>query len=140
MSLVELKERLDDQKKLRKHYLESKREENKLKNEEHFENLMDKARIISDHRDKMRNNREVKRQNIINEREKKEQIRVELREKNLLELRNKIDDKKTKMRKEEEIFEKKIREIKLQRQYLQLGRVSLYPYKPYLGSSRGKGL
>jgi len=67
MSLVELKERLEAQKKIRNDFNESKREENKLKNEEHFENLMEKARIISDHRDKLRNKQEVNRQNKINE-------------------------------------------------------------------------
>jgi len=67
MSLVELRERLDIQKKLRSEYIESKKEENKLKNEEHFDELMDKARIISDHRDKLRNQREVKRINLISE-------------------------------------------------------------------------
>ena len=67
MSLVELRERLEIQKKLKAEYCESKREENKLKNEEHFDNLMEKARTISDHRDKLRNQREVARQNKISE-------------------------------------------------------------------------
>ena len=46
----------------------------------------------------------------------------EIREKNLFEVKEKIEKKKSKIKKEEEIFEKKIREINLQRQYLQQGK------------------
>ncbi len=40
-----------------------------------------------------------------------------------MELKEKIEKKKLKKKEEEDEFEKKIREIKLQRQYLQQGKV-----------------
>ena len=42
-----------------------------------------------------------------------------------MELKEKIEKKKQKKKKEEDEFGKKIREIKLQQQYLQQGRVKL---------------
>lgn len=48
---------------------------------------------------------------------------TEIREKCLFQLKQKIELKKSKKKKEEDEFEKLIREIKLQRQYLQQGRV-----------------
>ena len=48
---------------------------------------------------------------------------TEIREKTLFELKNKLETKKRKKNKEEEEFDKVIREIKLQRQYLQQGKV-----------------
>jgi hypothetical protein len=50
----------------------------------------------------------------------------DIREKAVLELKEKISTKKKNKRIEEEEFERVVREIKLQRQYLQQGRVRLY--------------
>ena len=122
MSLVELKERLDLQKKFYKDYVESKREENKLKIEEKAEILIDKAKTVADHRDKLRNVKEVERKNKKEIKEKQDKLKKEIREKSLLEVKEKIDNKKKKIKKEEQEFEKKIREIRLQRQFLQQGR------------------
>ena len=47
----------------------------------------------------------------------------EIREKALFELKDKISNKKKKKKREEEEFNKIIREIQLQRGYLQQGRV-----------------
>ena len=62
LSLVELRERLEIQKKLTKDYVESKKEENRLKNEERVENIIDKAKEISIARDKLKNEKEMERQ------------------------------------------------------------------------------
>ncbi len=48
---------------------------------------------------------------------------AQIREKSLIEVQKKIEKKKNSFKKEEEEFEKKIREIKLKRQYLQQGKV-----------------
>ena len=48
-----------------------------------------------------------------------------MREKNLYELKEKMKNKKDELRKEDEIFQKKIREINLQRQFLQQGRAAV---------------
>jgi hypothetical protein len=122
MSLAELRERLEEQKQFVENFLHAKREENKIKQDEKSENMINKAKIIADHRDKLRNLKEVERKN------KKENIEIlnnlqkEIREKSLFEVKSKIQKKKQKIKKEEEEFEKKIREIKLQRQYLQQGK------------------
>jgi hypothetical protein len=54
---------------------------------------------------------------------KEKKIETEIREKCLYELKSKIEKKKQKKKKEEDEFEMKIREIKLQQQYLLQGRV-----------------
>jgi hypothetical protein len=123
LSIAELKERLEMQKKFYKEYEEAKREENKLKAEERTDEFIEKAKTISKHRDGLRNQKEVERRKKKEEKARKEQIEKEIREKSLFEVKSKIENKKMQLKKEDEEFQKKIREIKLQRQYLQLGRV-----------------
>ena len=50
-------------------------------------------------------------------------IMTEIRQKAVIELKDKISSKKKKKKKEEEELSKVVREIQLQRQYLQQGRV-----------------
>lgn len=123
MSLVELRERLAQQKKFIKEYEESKREENKLKAEEKVENLLEKAKIISDTRDKLKQQKEKERKQKQEQLEKEKRIKQEIRERSLLEVKGKIEQKKQKMREEEKELELKIRELKLQRQFLKQGKV-----------------
>ena len=122
MSLVELRERLALQKKMHLDEIKSKKEENKLRMQERADELVNKAQIIQENRDRLRNMKEIERKAkkdaIIRE---KERIKA-MREKSLFEVKQKIENKKQKLKKEDEIFQKKIREIKLQRQFLQLGR------------------
>ena len=125
MSLVELKERLEIQKKMRLDFINSKKEENKLKQEERTENLMNKAKIISENRDKLRNLKEIERKKKKDEIIEKNEMLKKIREKSLFELENKILEKKNQLRKEDEMFQKKIREIALQRQFLQLGHAAV---------------
>ena len=122
MSLVELRERLALQKRMHLDEIKSKKEENKLRMQERADELVNKAQIIQENRDRLRNIKEVERK------AKKDAIIAEkarikaAREKSLFEVKQKIENKKQKLKKEDEIFQKKIREIKLQRQFLQLGR------------------
>lgn len=125
MSLVELKERLIQQKKFNEDYLQSKREENKIKNENKVEDLNKKALKIAMYRDKKRNNREIHRKKVIEERERKKLDYQNTYEENILNLKNKLEKKKKKIKKENEEFELKIREIKLQQQYFQQGRAQV---------------
>ena len=122
MSLVELRERLALQKRMHLDEIKSKKEENKLRMQERADELVNKAQIIQENRDRLRNMKEIERKAkkdaIMRE---KERIKA-MREKNLFEVKQKIENKKQKLKKEDEIFQKKIREIKLQRQFLQLGR------------------
>ena len=122
MSLVELRERLALQKRMHLDEIKSKKEENKLRMQERADELVNKAQIIQENRDRLRNMKEIERK------AKKDAILAEKarikaqREKSLFEVKQKIENKKQKLKKEDEIFQKKIREIKLQRQFLQLGR------------------
>ena len=63
MSIVELKERLGLQKQFLAHFIESKKEENILKSSLKVDNLVEKAKLISFERDKLRNQREVEKKN-----------------------------------------------------------------------------
>ena len=122
MSLVELRERLALQKRMHLDEIKSKKEENKLRMQERADELVNKAQIIQENRDRLRNMKEIERK------AKKDAILAEKarikaqREKSLFEVKQKIENKKQKLKREDEIFQKKIREIKLQRQFLQLGR------------------
>ena len=122
MSLVELRERLALQKRMHLDEIKSKKEENKLRMQERADELVYKAQMIQENRDRLRNTKEIERKAkkdaIIAE---KARIKAQ-REKSLFEVKQKIENKKQKLKKEDEFFQKKIREIKLQRQFLQLGR------------------
>jgi hypothetical protein len=122
MSLVELRERLALQKRMLADEIKSKKEENKLRMQERADELINKAQIIQENRDRLRNQKEIERKAKKDARiAEKERLRI-AREKSLFEVKQKIENKKQKLKKEDEIFQKKIREIKLQRQFLQLGR------------------
>lgn len=125
MSLAELRERLEMQKKFVQEFVEAKKEENRLKQAEKNEEFIEKANMVMNYRDQLRNEKEIERKNKKEKKAKEEEIKKQIREKNLLEVKDKIEGKKNKLKKEEEILEKKIREIKLQRQYLQQGRVHI---------------
>ena len=121
MSLVELKERLEIQKKMFLDEMIAKREENKLIMKEKNDVLLEKANRIIENRDKLRNLKEIERKMKKDALKEKEDIMNEIKEKNLFEVKRKIEYKKERLRKEDETFQKKIREIKLQRQFLQQG-------------------
>ena len=125
MSLIELKERLEIQKKMLKEQIESKREENKLKAEERTDEIMEKANVILEHRDKLRNLKEIERKEKKDAKIQKENLMREIREKSLFEMKEKMQNKKDQLRKEDEIFQRKIRDIQLQRQFLQLGHAAV---------------
>jgi hypothetical protein len=102
--------------------IKSKKEENKLRMQERADELVNKAQIIQENRDRLRNQKEIERKAKKDAKiAEKERLRM-AREKSLFEVKQKIENKKLKLKKEDEIFQKKIREIKLQRQFLQLGR------------------
>ena len=61
--MVELRERLENQKIYFKNYIDAKKEENKIKNEDKVDELVEKAKIISMERDRLRNQKEIERKN-----------------------------------------------------------------------------
>lgn len=125
MSIVELRERLAIQKKFFDEWEISKREENKIKNEEKVDILAMKAEKIAKFRERNRIKKHKKRIEYLEEIEHKKELWQEKHELNVLEVKKKIERKKKKLKKENEEFEMKIREIKLQQQFLQLGRAEV---------------
>jgi hypothetical protein len=122
MSLVELKERLALQKQMLYDEINSKKEENKLKMKERADDLINKALTIQENRDKLRNQKEIERKMKKEEKDNlNERYRIE-REKNILKYKQDIENKKKRLKTEDEMFQKKIREIKLQQQFSELGR------------------
>ena len=63
MSLAELRERLKIRKEYIVRFIESKKEENILKNSARVEDLIEKAKLISNERDKLKNQKEMERKN-----------------------------------------------------------------------------
>lgn len=126
MSLAELRERLETQKKFVQEFIEAKKEENRLKQTEKNEEFLERANLVMNYRDQLRNEKEIERKNKQEQKLKEKEQQRLIREKNIIEVKDKIESKKNKLKKEEEVLEKKIREIKLQRQYLQQGRVIIF--------------
>ena len=122
MSIIELKERLDIQKKMLEDEIKSKREENKLKLNEKTDEIIQKANFIMNHRDKMRNEREIKKQMKLDEIKNQEELKKKIHEQNCFEIKNKLENKREQLKKEDEKFMKKLHEMKLQRQFLKQGK------------------
>ena len=121
MSLAELRERLALQKKMTSDEIECKKEENKLKMLQRADDLYNKALMIQENRNKLRNMKEMERKFKKEQKDSlDEKYRIE-RENNIIKCKKELEDKKNRMRKEDENFLKRIREIKLQLQYNKVG-------------------
>ena len=121
MSLAELRERLALQKKMTSDEIECKKEENKLKMLQRADDLYNKALMIQENRNKLRNMKEMERKFKKEQKDSlDEKYRIE-RENNIMKCKKELEDKKNRMRKEDENFLKRIREIKLQLQYNKVG-------------------
>ena len=122
MSLAELRERLALQKKMTADELDCKKEENKLRMMQRADDLYNKALMIQENRNKLRNMKEMERKYKKEQEDNlNEKYRIE-RENNILKCKKELQDKKNKMRKEDENFLRRIREIKLQLQYNKVGK------------------
>ena len=121
MSLAELRERLALQKKMTSDEIECKKEENKLKMLQRADDLYNKALMIQENRNKLRNMKEMERKFKKEQKDSlDEKYRIE-RENNIIKCKKELEVKKNRMRKEDENFLKRIREIKLQLQYNKVG-------------------
>ena len=121
LSLAELRERLALQKKMTSDEIECKKEENKLKMLQRADDLYNKALMIQENRNKLRNMKEMERKYKKEQKDSlDEKYRIE-RENNIMKCKKELEDKKNRMRKEDENFLKRIREIKLQLQYNKVG-------------------
>ena len=122
MSLAELRERLALQRKMTADELNCKKEENKLRMMQKADELYNKALMVQENRNKLRNMKEMERKYKKEQKESlDEKYRIE-RDNNIIKCKKEIQDKKKRMRKEDENFLKKIREIKLQLQFNNIGK------------------
>ena len=122
MSVAELRERLEFNKLKLAQETQQRREENLRTKEEQAQKLMDEAAKIHEAREK-------RREANLSKKEQKQQERAALeakvkaaREKGLQDVFAKISQKKQAKRQEEDRLAKELKEIKLQRQYLNANR------------------
>lgn len=118
MSIAELRERLEYNKMLREQEVTAKREDNLVRKEEEARKLMDEAAKIQEAREVRRQQNDQKREMKQVEKEQYEAKVKAARDKGLQEVYDKISKKKKDKRAEEERLAKELKEIKLQRQYL----------------------
>lgn len=118
MSIAELRERLEFNKMLREQEITQKREENLKQKEDVVKKLMEESSKIQDAREQRRLQNEAKREQKIKEKEEYEAKVKAARDKGLVEVYDKISKKKKDKKAEEERLAKELKEIKLQRQYL----------------------
>ena len=117
MSLAELRERLALQKKMTMDELNSKREENKLKMMQRADDIYNKALIIQENRNKLRNKKEMERKYKKEQKDNiNEKYKIE-RENNILKYKKEIEEKRKKMEIEDQHFLNKIRELKMHLQF-----------------------
>ena len=118
MSIAELRERVEFQKLQREQDVVQKREENLKLKEEGVQKIMDEAAKIQEAREARRLNNEAKRDQKARDKEAFEVKLKAAKDKGLVEVYEKINKKKKDKKQEEERLAKELKEIKLQRQYL----------------------
>lgn len=118
MSIAELRERLEHNKLLREQEVAARREDNLRAKEDEAQRMMAEAGKIQEARENRRVANEVKREQKQKDKEALEAKIKAAREKGLVEAYEKISKKKEAKRLEEERLAKELKEIRLQRQYL----------------------
>mmetsp|Transcript_9347 Transcript_9347/g.13912 ORF Transcript_9347/g.13912 Transcript_9347/m.13912 type:complete len:470 (+) Transcript_9347:1264-2673(+) len=118
MSLAQLKEKLEERKKLFQEEAEKKREENIRNKELKSQELMDKASRIASLREQQSRLKEEQRKKKQEQEDKKKQLQQEIREKGMLTAYERINAKKQARLKEQKKLQKELKEIRLKRQYL----------------------
>ena len=118
MSLAELRIRLESLKKQRIEEEERNRQENMKKKEEYTKMILEKTERIAAERDKKARDKERLREEKKQREERKRKQEQEARERGLCIVQEKIAEKKREKRKEEDRLAKELKEIRLQRQYL----------------------
>lgn len=118
MSIAELRERLEYNRMLREQEVTAKREDNLRAKEEGVKKIMDEAAKIHEAREQRRLDNEMKREQKKREQEEREAKIKAAKDKGLVEVYEHISKKKRDKQAEEERLAKELKEIKLQRQYL----------------------
>ena len=118
MSLTELKVRLEAVKKQKAEEEERNRQQNMKKKETYSKMIIEKAERIAISRERKAKENERRREEKKSQEKRKRKQEQEIRERGLCIVQSKIAEKKREKRKEEDKLEKELKEIRLQRQYL----------------------
>ena len=122
MSLSELRERLALQKKMAKDELISKKEENKLRMKQRADEIYNKALIIQENRNRLRDKKEMERKYKKEQKENmNDKYKIE-RENNIIKFKKELQEKRKKIEIEDQQFSNKIRELKLHLQFQNVGK------------------
>ena len=122
MSLAELRERLELQKKMAMDELISKKDENKLRMKQRADEIYNKALMIQENRNRLRDKKEMERKYRKEQKENmNEKYKIE-RENNIIKFKKELQEKRKKMEIEDQQFSNKIRELKLNLQFQNVGK------------------
>jgi hypothetical protein len=136
-SVAELRERLELNKRKLEQEIDFKREQNLAKKEREAETLIEDVNKIEEARKKRKIAADSRREQQEKDAAVREAARVAIREKGLIEVYDKISTKKKIKRDEEERLAKELKEIKLQRQYLN-ANAAMVEYKAWEELEVGK--
>ncbi len=136
-SVAELRERLELNKRKLQQETDFKREQNLAKKEREAVTLIEDANKIEEARKKRKVQADLRREQQEKDAAVREAVRVAVRDKGLVEVYDKISTKKKIKREEEERLAKELKEIKLQRQYLN-ANAAMVEYKAWEELEGGK--
>ena len=114
-----------------------KREQNQAAKEKEAQQLIEDSKKIEEARVKRKNEADKRREDKLAHEKAKEEARVRAREEGLREAYSKISSKKKAKKDEEERLAKELKEIKLQRQYLN-ANAAMVEYKAWQELEKGK--
>ena len=118
MSIAELRERIEYNRRQMEQETEKKRQDNLSRKDREAEELISTASRIQDARDKRKADNDAKREQKQREQQEMEDKRKQIREDGLMEAYKKINKKKYDKKCEDERLAKELKEIRLQRQYM----------------------
>ena len=118
MSIAELRERLEFNKRETEQVTEKKRQEQNAKRDQEAEELLHTASKIEEARQKRKIDNDNRREEKKKAAEALEEIKRQIKEKNLIKAYEKISKKKLDKKREDERLAKELKEIRLNRQYM----------------------
>lgn len=118
MSIAELRERLEFNKRKLEQETEQKRQQNLARKDKEAEDLLSTASKIEEARQKRKEENDKRREEKRRAAEELELKKKQIREKNLVEAYEKINKKKKDKKEEDDRLAKELKEIRLNRQYM----------------------
>jgi len=118
MSVAELRERIEFNKRQIEQDTEKKRQDNLARKDKEAADLLETASKIQDARERRKAGNDLKRQQKLEDQQALDEKKRQIREQGLIEAYDKINKKKNDKRVEDERLAKELKEIRLQRQYM----------------------